>query len=211
MGHPDEGVFSFSGLFADGGLELAIDGTLEVADVGPEAVGGPPVHELPVGVSTGAGAVPAFQVAAFERPDGGDLGRAAGVGQCQQEVAVGPSRRMLGGVEGQAAPHRHLLEPAELRNGGDHAAREEGDVGEGGRGRDAGLGAHQGLREEVVLGQPPVEGVLGQRSVPHAREEGVNSGRLPRGGVSAHQRSGSHGRWHRAAASKNRSSSSIAW
>ena len=30
--------------------------TLEVADVGPEAVGGPPVHELPVGVSTGAGA-----------------------------------------------------------------------------------------------------------------------------------------------------------
>ena len=29
---------------------------------------------------------------------------------------------------------------------------------------DAGLGAHQGLREEVVLGQPTVEGVLGQRS-----------------------------------------------
>jgi hypothetical protein len=55
VGHPQEGVFSFSGLFADGGLELAINGTLEVADVGgPETVGGPPVHELPVGVSTGA-------------------------------------------------------------------------------------------------------------------------------------------------------------
>jgi len=39
VGHPEEGVFSFSGLFADGGLELAINGTLEVADVGPEAVG----------------------------------------------------------------------------------------------------------------------------------------------------------------------------
>ena len=88
---------------------------------------------------------------------------------------------MLGGVEGQAAP-RHLLKPAELPHGSDHAAREEGHVGEGGGGRDAGLGAHQGLREEVVLGQPPVDGVLGQRSVPHAREEGVNSGRLPRGG-----------------------------
>src|SRR6478736_485820 len=98
-----------SGLFADGGLELAINGTLEVADIGPEAVGGPPVNELPVGVSTGAGAVPAFQVAAFERPDGGDLGRVAGVGHAQQEVAVGPSRRMLGGVEGQAPPGRHLL------------------------------------------------------------------------------------------------------
>jgi hypothetical protein len=72
VGHPEEGVFSFSGLFADGGLELAIDGTLEVADVGPEAVGGPPVHEVPVRVSTGAGAVPAFQLGAFERPDGGD-------------------------------------------------------------------------------------------------------------------------------------------
>ena len=78
MGHPEEGVFSFSGLFADGGLELAINGTLEVADVGPEAVGGPPVHELPVGVSTGAGAVPAFQIGAFERPAGGDLGRSYG-------------------------------------------------------------------------------------------------------------------------------------
>ena len=33
VGHPEGGVFSFSGLFADGGLELAIDGTLEVADV----------------------------------------------------------------------------------------------------------------------------------------------------------------------------------
>jgi hypothetical protein len=42
-------------------------------------------------------------------------------------------------------------------------------------------------------------------------EEGVNSGRLPRGGVAAHQRIGSHGLSHRAAASKNRSSSSIAW
>jgi hypothetical protein len=93
VGHPEEGVFSFSGLFADGGLELAINGTLEVADVGPEAVGGPPVHELPVGVSTWARAVPAFQVAAFERSDGGDLGRVAGVGHGQQEVAVGPSRR----------------------------------------------------------------------------------------------------------------------
>jgi hypothetical protein len=31
-------------------------------------------------------------------------------------------------------------------NGGDHAPREEADVGEGGRGRDAGLGANQGLR-----------------------------------------------------------------
>jgi hypothetical protein len=38
---------------------------------------------------------------------------------------------MLRGIEGQAALHRHLLKPAELRNGGDHAAREEGDVGEG--------------------------------------------------------------------------------
>jgi hypothetical protein len=28
VGHPQEGVFRFSGLFADGGLELAIDGTL---------------------------------------------------------------------------------------------------------------------------------------------------------------------------------------
>jgi hypothetical protein len=54
VGHPQEGVFSFSGLFADGGLELAINRTLEVADVGPETVGGQPVHELPVGVSTGA-------------------------------------------------------------------------------------------------------------------------------------------------------------
>ena len=69
---------------------------------------------------------------------------------------------MLGGAEGQATPRRHLLKPAELPHGSDHAAREEGDVGEGGRGRDAGLGAHQGLREEVVLGQPPVEGVLGR-------------------------------------------------
>jgi len=72
-------------------------------------------------------------------------------------------------------------------------------------------GAHQGLREEVVLGQPTVEGVLGQRSVPHALEERVNSGRLPRGGVTAHQRIGSHGLSHRAAASMNRNSSSIAW
>ncbi len=118
---------------------------------------------------------------------------------------------MLGGDEGQAAPRRHLLKPAEFPHGSDHAAREEGDVGEGGRGRDAGLGAHQGLREEVVLGQPPVQGVPGQRSVPHAREERVNSGRLPRDGVAAHQRIGSHGLSHRAAASKNRSSSSIAW
>src|SRR3984893_4098988 len=83
-------------LDADGGLELASNGTLEVADVGPETVGGPPVHEVPVGVSTWAGAVPAFQIGAFERPDGGDLGRVAGVGHGQQEVAVGPSRRMHG-------------------------------------------------------------------------------------------------------------------
>jgi hypothetical protein len=47
--------------------------------------------------------------------------------------------------------------------------------------------------------------------LPHALEERVNSGRLPRGGVTAHQRIGSHGVSHRAAASKNRSSSSIAW
>jgi hypothetical protein len=67
VGHPQEGVFSFSGLFADGGLELAINGTVEVADVGPEPVGGPPVHELPVGLSTWAGAVPAFQIGAFGR------------------------------------------------------------------------------------------------------------------------------------------------
>jgi hypothetical protein len=78
-------------------------------------------------------------------------------------------------------------------------------------GPKAGLGAHQCLREEVVLGQPPVDGVLGQRSVPHAREERVNSGRLSRGGVAAHHRIGSHGLSHRLAASKNRSSSSIAW
>jgi hypothetical protein len=39
----------------------------------------------------------------------------------------------------------------------------------------------------------------------------VNSGRMPRGGVAAHQRIGSHGPSHRLAASKNRSSSSIAW
>ena len=38
---------------------------------------------------------------------------------------------MLGGDEGQAAPRRHLLKPAEFPHGGDHAAREEGDVGEG--------------------------------------------------------------------------------
>ena len=75
--------------------------------VGPEAVGGPPVHELPVGVSTGAGAVPAFQVAAFERPDGGDLGRVAGVGHGQQEVVVGPSRRMLGAS--RARPRRAAI------------------------------------------------------------------------------------------------------
>src|ERR1700732_4195857 len=37
------------------------------------------------------------------------------------------------------------------------------------------------------------------------REERVNSGRLPRGGVAAHQRIGSHGLPHRSAASKNRS------
>jgi len=135
-----------------------------------------------------AGVVPAFQVGAFERPDGGDLGRVAGVGQGQQEVAVGPSRRMLGGVEGQATPRRHLLKPAQLPVATTPPARREG-----GRGRDAGLGAHQRLREGVVLGQPPIEGLLGQRSIPHAREEGVNSGRLPRGAVAAHQRIGSHG------------------
>ena len=118
---------------------------------------------------------------------------------------------MHGGVEDHAAPRRHLLKPAELPDGGDHAPREQADVGEGGRGRDAGLGAHQGLREEVVLGQPPVEAVLGHRSVPHAREERVNSGRLPRGRVTAHQRIRSHGLSHRSAASKNRNSSSIAW
>lgn len=46
MGHPEEGVFSFSGPFADGGLELAIDGTLEVAGAYADAaawpVGGDP-------------------------------------------------------------------------------------------------------------------------------------------------------------------------
>ncbi len=46
---------------------------------------------------------------------------------------------MHGGVKDQPAPRRHLLKPAELPNGSDHAAHEEGDVGEGGRGRDAGL------------------------------------------------------------------------
>jgi hypothetical protein len=33
---------------------------------------------------------------------------------------------------------RHLLKPAELPTGGDHAPREEADVGEGGRGREVG-------------------------------------------------------------------------
>ncbi len=202
VGHPEEGVLSLSRLLADGGLKLAINGTLEVADVGPEAVGGPPLHELPVGLSTWASAFPALQVRAFERPDRGDLGRVAGVGQCQQEVAVGPSHRMHGGIEDHAAPRRHLLKGPR--------PREEADVGEGRRGRDAGLGAHQGLRVQVVLGQPTVEGVLGHRSVPHTRQERVNCGRLPRGRVTAHQRIRSHGFSHRPAASKNRNSSSIA-
>ena len=73
---------------------------------------------------------------------------------------------MHGGVEDHPAPRRHLLKPAQLTHGGDHAPGEQADVGEGRRSRDAGLGAHQGLREPVVLGQPPIEGVLGHRSVP---------------------------------------------
>ena len=66
--------------------------------------------------------------------------------------------------------------PVDPRSSGVHLL--EADVGEGGRGRDAGLGAHQGLRVLVVLDQPTVEGVLGRRSVPHARQERVNGGRL---------------------------------
>jgi hypothetical protein len=55
VGHPDEGVLSLSGLVADAGLKLAINATLEIADIGPEAVGGPPVDELAVGLpSSGA-------------------------------------------------------------------------------------------------------------------------------------------------------------
>jgi hypothetical protein len=49
---------------------------------------------------------------------------------------------MHGGVEGQAAPSRHLLKPAKLPHDGDHAPGEEADVGERGRGGDAGLGTH---------------------------------------------------------------------
>jgi hypothetical protein len=58
--HPDEGVFGLSRLFADGGLELAIDRGLEVANVGPEAVGGPPLDELPVGAERRDGCLPSF-------------------------------------------------------------------------------------------------------------------------------------------------------
>jgi hypothetical protein len=39
---------------------------------------------------------------------------------------------MHGGVEGHAAPGRHLLKPAELPNGGDHAPGEQADVRDGG-------------------------------------------------------------------------------
>jgi hypothetical protein len=72
VGHPDEGIFGLSRLFADRGLELAINRGLEVADVGPELVGGPPLDEVPVGLSAGAGAFPALQVRAFQAPDRGD-------------------------------------------------------------------------------------------------------------------------------------------
>src|ERR671918_1332032 len=56
VGHPDEGLLRLSRLLADGGLELAINRSLEVADVGLEGVGGPPLDELPVGLSAWAGA-----------------------------------------------------------------------------------------------------------------------------------------------------------
>ncbi|HET6836247.1 MAG TPA: Na+/H+ antiporter NhaA [Acidimicrobiales bacterium] len=139
-----------------------------------------------------------------------DLGRVGGIGQCQQEIAVRPSGWVHGDVEGHAAPSRHLLEPAELPGGGDDAPGEEADVGEGGAGRDAGLGAHQSLREQVVLGQPTVEGVRGHRPVPHAREERMEASRLPSRGVAGQQRIRGHGLSRRTAVSKNRSSSSIA-
>jgi hypothetical protein len=65
VGHPDEGVLGLSRLVADAGLKLAINATLEVADVGPEVIGGPPVDELAVGLRTRARAVPALQIGAF--------------------------------------------------------------------------------------------------------------------------------------------------
>ena len=64
---------------------------------------------------------------------------------------------------------------------------EEADVGEGAAAAMQEWAVHQGLHVQVVLGQPTVEGVLGHRSVPRARVERVNSGRLPHGRVTAHQ------------------------
>jgi hypothetical protein len=90
---------------------------------------------------------------------------------------------MRSDVEGHAAPSRHLLEPTELPNDGDHTPGEETDVGEGGAGRDAGLGTHQSLREQVVVCRPTVEGVPGHRTVPNARQKRVNGRRLPRRSV----------------------------
>ena len=81
MGHPDEGVLSLSRLVADAGLKLAINATLEVADVGPEVIGGPPVDELAVRLRTRARAVPALQIGAFQRPDRGGFRRQRPVGR----------------------------------------------------------------------------------------------------------------------------------
>ena len=51
VGHPSQGVLSLSGLLADAGLKLAINASLQVPDVGPEVIGGPPVDELAVVLS----------------------------------------------------------------------------------------------------------------------------------------------------------------
>ena len=46
---------------------------------------------------------------------------------------------------------------------------EQADVGEGAAAAMQEWAVHQGLHVQVVLGQPTGEGVLGHRSVPHAR------------------------------------------
>jgi len=160
VSHPDKGVLSLARLLAHGDLELAIDRSLDVADVGPEGVGGPPLDELrPRSPRSGrsnartwrAGKAPA-QCSAL--PGSGSRSMPAG-SRSRPGSSVAWRRR------GQRRAEPPSPQTAELPNGGDHAPREQPDVDEWRRGRDAGLGAHQGLRVEIVLGQPTVEGVLG--------------------------------------------------
>src|SRR5271165_7485305 len=91
-----------------------------------------------------------------------------------------------------AAPRRHLLKPAELPHGSDHAAREEGDVGEGGPWPRCGTGRAPGPARRG--GPGPATGRRSARAAirparPRGRGEQWPPAKRRWGGSSTHRQS----------------------